>query len=86
MPDPLAHPAEMTNLPALKIHPLPRFWWLWPWPVVGQLYETLKFYGMIADLDDRIIRRQERQIKDLNDGIERLARTIRRNRDVPYRE
>jgi hypothetical protein len=41
---------------------------------------------MIADLDDRIIRRQERQIKDLNDGIERLARIVRRNRDVPYRE
>ena len=86
MPDPLAHPLEMTNPPALKIPALPRFWWLWPWPLVRELYETLRFYGMIADLDDRIIRRQERQIKDLNDGIERLADIVRRNRDVPYRE
>lgn len=86
MPDPLAHPQEMTNPPVLKIHPLPRLWWLWPWPVVRELYLNLKFYGMIADLDDRIIRRQERQIKDLNDGIERLALIVRRSRDVPSRE
>jgi hypothetical protein len=78
MPDPLAHPKEMTNPPALVVDPLPRFWWIWPWPVVTELYQLLKFYEMIARLDDRIIRRQDKEIKDLNDGIERLADLVNR--------
>jgi hypothetical protein len=33
---------------------------------------------MIADLDARIIRRQDKRIEELNDGIERLSEIVNR--------
>lgn len=84
MPDPLAHPPAM--LQPIRIEPLPSLWWLFPWSYVRYLRRNLRYMEMIADLDSRIIRRQDQRIKELSDGLERLADIIRRARDLSDRE
>jgi hypothetical protein len=58
--------------------PLPRFWWLFPWALVIEQRRNIQYLETILSLDDRIIRRQDRDIKELNAGIERLADIVNR--------
>jgi hypothetical protein len=46
---------------------------LFPWLVVIEQRRNIQYLETILSLDDRIIRRQDRDIKELNAGIERLA-------------
>lgn len=85
MPDPLAHSRNMLE-PIYRNEPLPTFWWLFPWAYIGYLRRNLRYMEMIAQLDARIIRRQDERIKELNDGIERLAEIVNRARDLSDRE
>lgn len=76
MPDPLSHSYDMLNV--VRPGPLPRFWWLFPWLVVIEQRRNIQYLETILSLDDRIIRRQDRDIKELNAGIERLADIVNR--------
>ncbi len=76
MPNPLAHPPAM--LEPIRTEPLPALWWMFPWSYVRYLRRNLRYMEMIADLDARIIRRQDKRIEELNDGIERLSEIVNR--------
>ena len=76
MPDPLSPSYDMLNV--VRPGPLPRFWWLFPWLVVIEQRRNIQYLETILSLDDRIIRRQDRDIKELNAGIERLADIVNR--------
>ena len=76
MPDPLAHRYDMLNV--VRPAPLPRFWWLYPWAIVIEQRRNIQYLETIQSLDDRIIRRQDREINELNAGIERLGDIINR--------
>ena len=76
MPDPLSHSYDMINLtPQI---PLPRFWWLSPWAIVIEQRRNMRYLETIRWLDDRIIRRQDDEIKELNAGIERFVGLLNR--------
>lgn len=80
MPNPLAHSPDMLNV--VRPCPLPRFWWLYPWAVVIEQRRNIQYLETLVSLDDRIIRRQDREIKELNAGIERLADIVNKARDL----
>jgi hypothetical protein len=51
---------------------------LFPWLVVIEQRRNLQYLETLVSLDDRIIRRQDQEIKELNAGIERLGDLINR--------
>lgn len=77
MPDPLSHSPDM--LQPIRTPDLPRLWWLFPWAYVKGLQRQCRYMEMIADLDSRIIRRQEQRIEYLLEGLDKLTETLRQN-------